>query len=169
MPKIAFFAYPSQPRLIGDTISQAVGKIDQARNLIVTPWPKLDVVGLKIDDLIRERISGADFLIADITYPNFNVYYEIGFAIGQQKPLIVSMNYAVAKAQANVNLTGIFDTLGRLHYQNSDELANKLTGSPDVWTNQYLKNKDHTQPLFLLDTFKKVRIPKLYFTNNCKL
>jgi hypothetical protein len=155
MPKTAFFAYPATPPFLGETITQAVGQIDKARNLIVTPWPKLDVIGLKIDDLIRDRISTADFLIADITYPNFNVYYEIGFAIGQQKPVVLTMDYAVEKAAANVNLTGLFDTIGQLRYQNAAELVSKLSDSPPLWANQYLKEKDHSQPLFLLDTYRK--------------
>jgi hypothetical protein len=156
MPKTAFFAYPSEHAIVGDTISEAVSKIDKTRDLIVTPWPKLNIIGLKLDNLIRDRIAASDFLIADITYANFNVYYEIGYAVGLQKPLIVSMNYAVARAQANVNLTGIFDTLGQLRYQNSDEMVAKLIDSPTLWTNQYLKAKDHTQPLFLLETLRKI-------------
>jgi len=156
MPKTALFAYPAQPALIGDTISESITKIDKTRDIIITPWPKLSIIGLKIDNLIRDRILSSDFLVADITYPNFNVYYEIGCAVGQQKPLITSMNYAVAKAQANVNLTGIFDTLGQLRYQNSNELAELLIGSPELWANQYIRNKDHTQPLFFLDTLRKI-------------
>lgn len=156
MPKTAFFSYPSEPALLGETILEAIAKIDKSRNLLVTPWRKLNVIGLKIDDLIRDRIEGADFLIADVTYPNFNVYYEIGYAIGRQKPLIATMNYAVEKAHANVNLTGIFDTIGQLRYQNSDELASHLSADVlEPWTNQYFKDKDHTQPLFVLDTFRK--------------
>jgi hypothetical protein len=155
MPKTAFFAYPAQHPFIGETITECVAKIDKVRELIITPWPKIDIIGLKIDNLIRERIAGSDFLIADITYPNFNVYYEIGYAVGQQKPLITSMNYAVEKAHANVNLTGIFDTLGQIRYQNSDDLVGQLSNDPHLWTNQYLKAKDHTQPLFFLDAFRK--------------
>ena len=56
MPRTAFFAYPSVPPFVGDAIADALPRIDQS-DLIVTPWPKLDVQGLKIDDLIRERIE----------------------------------------------------------------------------------------------------------------
>jgi len=156
MAKTAFFAYPADPRFIGETISESITKIAEARDLIVTPWPKLKTIGLKLDDLIRERIAAADFLIADVTYPNFNVYYEIGYAVGSQKPFIVSINYSVERWSENVNLMGLFDTLGQLRYQNSDELAKGLT-DPEIttWTNQYIKDKDHGQPLFLLDTLRK--------------
>ncbi|MCC6947081.1 MAG: hypothetical protein IT539_04865 [Bradyrhizobiaceae bacterium] len=156
MPATAFFAYPSEPKLIGETIEDAIKLIDRERNIIVTPWPKLNITGLKIDNLIRERIDAIDLLIADVTYPNFNVYYEIGFAVGREKPIIATMNFAIEKAELNVNLTGLFDTIGQARYQNSQELAHHLSAElPPAWTNQYWKSKDHTQPLFLLDAFRK--------------
>ena len=38
----------------------------------------MQTIGFKIDDVIRSEIRQADFLIADVTYPNPNVFYEIG-------------------------------------------------------------------------------------------
>jgi hypothetical protein len=81
MPKTAFFAYPEKPEFLSASIAEAVSQVDKSRKIIVTPWKKLGIIGLKLDDLIRDRIEGSDFLIADVTYPNFNVYYEIGYAI----------------------------------------------------------------------------------------
>ncbi len=157
MPKTAFFAYPADPALIGGAISEAIPEARQACDLIITPWPKLKIIGLKLDDLIRDKILMADFLLADVTYPNFNVYYEIGYAVGQQKLFVLTVNYTVEKATANVNLTGLFDTLGQLKYQNAHELVEQFKYYEAVaWTNQYLKVKDHTQPLFLLDALRKI-------------
>jgi hypothetical protein len=74
MPRTAFFAYPEQPRFLGDAIQDSIAGVRTTHDLIITPWPELNIIGLKLDNLIRERIAGADFLIADVTYPNFNVY-----------------------------------------------------------------------------------------------
>jgi hypothetical protein len=82
MVQKAFFAYPAGSRSISDAIGAAVAELKTANELIITPWESLSIVGLKLDRLIREKISDADFLIADITFPNFNVYYEIGYAFG---------------------------------------------------------------------------------------
>jgi hypothetical protein len=156
MPRTAFFAYPAKPNFLGDAIQEAVPKARGDHDLIITPWPKLNILGLKLDDLIREKIAAADFLLADVTYPNFNVYYEIGYAVGNQKPFVPTVNYSVEKANDNVNLTGIFDTVGQLRYQNSDELLKQLANCDAyAWVSEYFKDKDHIQPLFLLDTLRK--------------
>jgi hypothetical protein len=157
MPRTAFFAYPGQPAIVGEAVSEALPVLQVDRQLILTPWSRLEVQGLKIDDLIRDRILAQDFLAADITYPNFNVYYEIGYAIGSSKPVVLSMNYAVEKAAANVNLTGLFDTIGQTKYQNGRELAERIaTSAAEPLANHYIKDKDYNQPLFILDTLHKI-------------
>ena len=90
MPQKAFFAYPAGSRPISDAISTAVSELKAGNDLLITPWESLSIVGLKLDRLIREKMSEADFLIADITLPNFNVYYEIGYTFGLRKPVISS-------------------------------------------------------------------------------
>jgi hypothetical protein len=156
MTKTAFFAYPGQPQFIGNTIHDMIPMVRSANDLLITPWPKLNIIGLKLDNLIRERVASADLILADVTYPNFNVYYEIGYSVGRQKPFVITMNYAVDESKDNINLTGLFDTIGYLRYQNSQELAIQL-GNYDgyAWTNEYLKDKDHAKPLFLLEPLRK--------------
>jgi hypothetical protein len=156
MPKVAFYAFPSEPHSIGETISEAAPRARTDHDLIVPPWSELSVVGLKVDSLIREKIRAADLLFADVTYPNFNVYYELGYAVGCQKPFVLSVHYPVASWRANINLTGLFDTCGWLPYQNSDELVKQFGNVEGVaWSNEYLKEKNHTQPLFVLETLRK--------------
>jgi hypothetical protein len=160
MPRTAFFAFPSGPQFLADTISSGVSQINQSE-LIITPWPELNIQGLKVDNLIRDRIESSDFLVADITYPNFNVYYEVGYAIGSRKPVVPTVNVAVDKASENLNLTGLFDTTGQNRYQNGHELASELQKTqPEDWAHHYIRGKDHTQPLFVLDS-----LPKTEFRN----
>ena len=156
MTTTAFFAFPSEPPIVRAAIEGAVPILNSAGNLHVVPWPRLNTTGLKIDDLIRDRIAAVDFLAADITYPNFNVYYEIGYAIGRGKVFILTIDAAVAKSADNARLTGLFDTTAWSRYYNASELAGCLQQWQSfAWTNTYRKAKDHTQPLFLLDTNAK--------------
>ncbi len=74
----AFIAYPSAHSEIEITISELLEKPIGGIAYQLIPWPFLNIQGLKIDDHIRERINNAEFLIADITYPNFNEYHEVG-------------------------------------------------------------------------------------------
>ena len=114
------------------------------------------IFGFKVDDLVREEIRSAALLVADITYPNPNVFYEIGFAIALKKPVLPTVNTSVEKATQRIQRTGIFDTIGWVSYVNADELHDKLhdwTGNS--WVDNYIKRKNHSQPLFILDTLVK--------------
>ena len=156
MTRTAFFAYPSAPGSIGDSANAAAELARSDQRLSLTPWPTMNVQGIQIARLIRENIDTADFLAADITYPNFNVYYEAGYAIGRGKPIIPTVNVSIEHARNSVSLTGIFDTVGQAEYQNSHELLNGLlTADLRSMRDAYIRPKDHSQPLFMLDTDAK--------------
>jgi hypothetical protein len=125
MTSTAFFAYPSGRAVITDAIRGAAD-LSIANNIKLKPWEKLNVVGFKLDDLIREQIRDSDFLAADITYPNFNVLYEIGYAISVGKPILTTVNTAVDKGTSNVIRLGLFDTIGWASYNNAEELNEQL-------------------------------------------
>jgi hypothetical protein len=38
----------------------------------------MNIIGFKLDDLVRKQVTDADVLLADVTYPNHNVFYELG-------------------------------------------------------------------------------------------
>lgn len=116
----------------------------------------MKIVGLKIDALIREEIDKADVLIADVTYPNFNVYYEMGYAAAKERPVLPTVNIAIEKSVQRLNENGLFDTIGWATYANSEELFGKIHEWPNAaWSSNYRRPKDHSQPLFLLDCLQK--------------
>src|SRR5215469_6216646 len=85
-PPIAFVAYSSQDASLAARIANAVyaanGKSDRVR---YEPWVYNDIPGNPLISPILERIEDSSFIIADVTYLNLNVIYEIGFAIGNRK------------------------------------------------------------------------------------
>lgn len=155
MTNQAFVAYPDGVPLIREAISSLVERSHSATMRLI-PWPKMQTIGFKIDDLIRDHINEVAVLIADITYPNANVYYEIGYAIALGKPVLPIVNVAVEKAVQRIQKTGLYDNIGWASYNNANELAEKLKQWPDVsWSNNYVRKRNHSQPLFILDTFAK--------------
>jgi hypothetical protein len=154
MSAIAFFAYPDGHPLVRDAV---VAAESLARgSLTVRPWVNLGIIGFKIDSLIREEIRSADVLFADITYPNANVFYEIGFAMGVGKPVVPTLNRAVEHAPRNVQRTGIFDTTGWAVYSNGDELYENINKWQNFsWIDTYSRPRNYTQPLYILDTLIK--------------
>lgn len=153
--KTAFFAYPGGIPIVGEAVTGVI-ELSVGSKLTIKPWEKMKIVGLKLDDLIREEIRESDLLIADVTYPNFNVYYEMGYAAALGKPVIPTVNIAVERATKGLTDNGLFDTFGWATYTSSSELDDKLKDWQDIaWSTKYYRPKDHSQPLFLLDCLKK--------------
>lgn len=153
--KSAFFAYPEAYPLVRDAIRGASER-PTADGVKVKPWQNMNILGFKLDNLVRENIDQADFLAGDVTYPNHNVFYEIGYAMARGKPILPTVNSAVASAGENVRRVGLFDTTGYASYSNSGDLATALgEWRKKSWTNMQSGKRDFAQPLFVLDTLKK--------------
>jgi hypothetical protein len=76
MQALGFFAYPESSPIVTDAILGAV-ELSKGEALTLQPWQRMRVISFKVDDLVRSHINEAAVLIADITYPNPNVFYEI--------------------------------------------------------------------------------------------
>ncbi|HAF29040.1 MAG TPA: hypothetical protein DCG75_08325 [Bacteroidales bacterium] len=121
-----FFAYPNEPKQLCDIIENAVSKINLASQKI-KPWKTLHVVGAFIAQKVLQAIDENEVLIADITNLNFNVTYEIGYAIGKGKPIFLLKNKSITELTPSIREVGIFDTIGYKEYSNSDELFDILS------------------------------------------
>ena len=151
----AFYAYTEESQAVVDAVDGSVQLCEQ-QSLELVLWRHLTVPGFKLDSLIRHQIADADFLVADITIPNHNVFYEIGYAIALGKPVIPTLNVALYRAKETVQRLGLFDTIGWATYHNSVELASQLQDWPSTsWSNALLRKRDYAQPLFILDTMAK--------------
>ena len=151
-----FFAYPSRPPQIGSAIEKAVSIVSDADLVDATYWPQLDVAGRFIIEPILEAIANAELLAADITKLNFNVTFEVGYAIGKGKRVLPLVNPALQPALREIEQLGIFDTVGYKTYENANDLAKFISGIEDV---QPLRAKDYgidrTAPIYVLDTLHK--------------
>lgn len=155
MQKLGFFAYPDGHPIITDAVDGAVTRSRNA-SLALKSWRAMNTVGFKLDNQVRANVAAAAVLIADITYPNMNVFYEMGYAVALGRPVIPTVNVAVERASQQVTQIGLFDTIGWAGYSNADDLFAKLQEPPDTaWTNTHTRRKNHSQPLFILDTQMK--------------
>ena len=84
--KLVFVAYSSRDTALSQGIYDAISKAN-AKPLPVIYEPRVfnDVAGSPLLSPILAKIEDSPFVIADITYLNLNVVYEIGFAIGRNK------------------------------------------------------------------------------------
>jgi hypothetical protein len=124
-----FFAYASQPAQVGQIIETALTKTNAYAEKVKS-WKALNVIGSFIASNIIETIEESEIIIADITALNFNVTYEVGYAIGCGKKLLLVRNESVAPIEPTIDQVGIFDTIGYTTYSNSDDLV-KLVSNPN--------------------------------------
>ena len=155
--KTAFFAFPGEPNDLFETIESAKEAAAGASDkILIKTWPAMDIFGAALADEVRSEISTADVLICDITRPNLNVYYEIGYAIGLGKPIAPVINKSFGNAIKDVLSDGFFDGVGFKSYENSEQLSKiMLELSSHVLVELYGKALNFQQPLYLLDTFRK--------------
>lgn len=81
---------------------------------------------------ILDRISNAPALAADVTYLNLNVTYEVGFAIGQSKRVLLTRSRAFSGDIDLANDIGLYDTLGRHEYDTFEQLGAYLALDHDI-------------------------------------
>jgi hypothetical protein len=129
----AFIAYPSNLREVKDAIAATTVKVKKLHpTLQLHPWEANDVPGRCLVDPIVDTIIASDFVVADISRLNFNVVYEVGFAIGKRKRVILLRNKAIRRDERLARETGIFDTIGYQDYANSDDVAKYLIELSDL-------------------------------------
>ena len=126
----------------------------------------MPIFGVHVPDEVRDSIRAVDVLICDITMPNLNVYYEIGFAVGLGKAIAPTVNTSFADAEAEIQEDGLFDTIGYRSYENSQELTQILGSLPTAnLVDLYAKPINVKQPLYVLDTFRKTDFRNAIFCN----
>jgi hypothetical protein len=126
-PITGFVAYPSNPVDIGPVIEDAIEGLKPFGSIIrLDSWVENDIPGRFLIDPILKSISESDLLVADITVLNFNVTFEIGYAIGQKKRVFLVKNESLIGTDSLIREIGIFDTLGFAKYHSSKQLAQAL-------------------------------------------
>ena len=81
-----FLGYPSHPPMLRETMSNAADALNKLGDVTVHPWEDLMVSGRVLWDAVAEAIDAADLAAFEITHLNPNVCFELGFAIGRNKP-----------------------------------------------------------------------------------
>lgn len=153
----AFVAYPSFPDQISFPIEEAAGVLRKSPyNHDISTWKQSDVAGRFIVEGVLEKIDASEYLVADITRLNFNVTLEVGYAIGRAKRVIPVLNESLSPQKKQISALGIYDTIGYLGYENSNQLIEKLAQiddtSPLIFQDYAI---DHSAPIYILDTKHK--------------
>jgi hypothetical protein len=148
-----FFAYPSTPSQIAQTVEAAASKLElHVPGTIALPWPRLATAGQVIFCEICKATRASSAVVADVTTLNFNLLFEIGFAMGLGIPIIPIRDTNFARDRREFESLGLLDTLGYEDFQNSDDLATRLEQAlPAAAPQPAMSGRFHREaPLYLL-------------------
>ena len=120
------FLYPSQPSIIASTIETASAQLHQSAPVNSITWRDLQVAGQIIFCEICRATRFAGCIVADVTTLNFNLMFEIGFALGLGLPVIPVRDSTMARDRAEFDRLALLDVIGYVDFQNATDLVTKL-------------------------------------------
>jgi hypothetical protein len=150
-PLKGLVAYPKEPRAIAQCVGSAIVLLKNSERVQLEPWELVDNWGKPLIEPILSRIGEYDLLVADITRFNFNVTFEVGYAIGARKRVLLVINAGLETDERRFKEIGIYDTLGYKKYENSSQLAELLSGSIDPTPIHFSNLRDTSAPMFILE------------------
>ncbi|MBK5275337.1 MAG: hypothetical protein JJE30_09840 [Desulfuromonadales bacterium] len=121
--KKGFFAYSSQPSSCSDAIESAITEINKSGLVNLMSWQLLNVNGVMIINEILKQIDDSDFFCADLTGINDNVLFELGYAIGKNKPIWLLLDTSHTDSVRRNRELGFFSSIGYDNYTNSQQIV----------------------------------------------
>jgi hypothetical protein len=144
--------YPSEPELFANTIEQAKPKLESvSQGKSWLSWKDLGVSGQIIFCKICTALRFTKVVVADVTTLNFNLLFEIGYALGLGQLVLPVRDTTYSRDIKVFDDLGLLDTLGYIDFQNSTTLVEgvtrRLADTPPF--HRYPANNVE-QPLYLL-------------------
>lgn len=145
------FLYSSEPQIIADTIEECAEQLPLATSKGPwLTWKDLGVSGQIIFCEICKALRFTKTAIADVTTLNFNLMFEIGYAIGLGVPVLPIRDTSYLKDERRFAELGLIDTLGYFDFQHAAELVREIAKGPrtPVLLQQYTVDKE--RPLYVM-------------------
>lgn len=130
--KNAFFAYSSYPHNCEDIIEKAIIQINKGGSYNITSWKQLSINGKFIINEIVKAIEGSDLFCADLTGMNDNVLFEIGYAIGRNKPILLIFDDAHIESFRRYRELDFFSTIGYSTYTSTAHIVTSFYNNTSV-------------------------------------
>ena len=142
-----FVAFASKDNVHAETIQRAANDASGTKSQYL-PWSNKDGSGVPVDRAVDGWLDDADGVVADVTYVNDNVTYEIGFTIGSQKDLRLIRNSSVPDKE--LSQIGLLNTIIRDEFKTRSDLVSilkKATPPKNKWPKS---QKNLKQPIYVL-------------------
>lgn len=156
--KSAFYAYPADGANVRSAIKAAC---EQLRGLYpeleIIPWEELSTGGKIIIDEICSEIDRCDLFIADLTRLNWNVLFELGYAIAIGKQIWLTADERDTVSKDLIARVAMIATLGRCNSVNAAEIVTSF--KRDL---PHLRNEKTLYDEFILNGKNGLESPKVF-------
>ncbi len=123
MHKSIFFAYESGHQENRDAIQYGITEYNKHQKTYrVISWEGLKIGGQILITTIFKAIDNCDIFTCDLTYQNHNVLFELGYAIGKKKNLLILINENIKDAKDNYLSSRILKTIGYDTFTNGKDI-----------------------------------------------
>jgi hypothetical protein len=150
----ALFLFPSTPISVANAIEESITQLSKlSGDKRWKSWKNLDVPGQIIFCEICKAIRFTRLVVADVTTLNFNLLFEIGYALGLGVPVLPIRDTSNVRDRKDFEELGILDTFGYFDYRNSSQLTDGVLSritTPPLRLQAPPINAD--QPLFVVKT-----------------
>lgn len=125
--KEIFFAYESGHQENIDAIKKAIHEYNTHQSSYkAKTWEELGVSGKIINKTILNAIDKCEIFACDMTYINHNVLFELGYAIGKEKKLLIFLNGIINGAESTYSSFKILKNVGYEPFNNYKEILSTL-------------------------------------------
>jgi len=135
--KTIFFAYEGRHPENADAIKTGIKEFNGHQNsYLAKTWEEMEVSGKIINKCIMDEIDSCLIFACDLTYLNHNVLFELGYAIGRRKNLLIMLNDSVEGAKSRYSAFNILKNVGyepfnnHKHVQAALQKKDKVTSVP---------------------------------------
>jgi len=127
MKRSIFFAYESGHADNSDAINHGISEYNKHQSSYqAKTWEELRIGGSILNRTILKAIDECEIFSCDLTYLNHNVLFELGYAIGKRKKLLILLNPTVTDAKEKYNSSVILKNIGYDEFQNGRDLLRIL-------------------------------------------
>ena len=142
-----FLAFSAADSIHAETIASA-GAAASSADVNYRSWSRQDASGSPLGASVEAWIDEAEAVVADLTYVNDNVTYEIGYTIGARKALRLIRNSTIPTTE--MKSIGLLDTLLRDEFRTQPDLEKLLRNRPAKANTFRLQPRNRNQTLFVL-------------------
>lgn len=119
----AFYAFPSKPEGLSETIKEAIKMLNKKRLIKITPWTDLSVSGKIIIHKILNKITESDLFVYELSQLNVNVCFEVGYAIAKGKKLWATLDGTEPGNEELLKKSNIFSSIGYSKHQSDEDIV----------------------------------------------